>query len=200
MWVQLNQIKPLGFDSPSNTSSWRLFFKSSVSYPCFWPQNSFSTYQQMNCSLRILKTLHLVHVRRSSVALQCCDVWELRSRLSDHAIEDNRTSITFYQRIKSTHPDGWVQHNNEMAVVKCKCYDKVPKHCNPLALHCQDLISNIPYCLFWVINNQSCRIFSGEICRIRETVNPTEGVYNKKIGGVWYQTTRLRVDQAECGL
>ena len=30
MWVQLNQIKPLGFDSPSNTSSWRLFFKSSV--------------------------------------------------------------------------------------------------------------------------------------------------------------------------
>ena len=169
MWVQFNQIKLLGFDSPPNTSSWRLFFKSSVSYPCFWSQNSFSTYQQMNCSVLLCNAAMLR---------------ELRSRLSDHAIEDNHTSITFYQRIKSTHPDGWVQHNNEMAVVKCKCYDKVPKHCNPLALHCQDLISNIPYCLFWVINNQSCRIFSGEICRIRETVNPTEGVYNKKIGGV----------------
>ena len=98
MWVQLNQIKPLGFDSPSNTSSWRLFFKSSVSYPCFWPQNSFSTYQQMNCSLRILKTLHLVHVRWSSVALQCYDASKIRAsflRSSDHHT-DNHTSITLY--------------------------------------------------------------------------------------------------------
>ena len=44
IWVQLNQIKPLGFDAQSNTSSWRLFFKLSVSYPYFWPQNSFSTH------------------------------------------------------------------------------------------------------------------------------------------------------------
>ena len=35
---------------------------------------------------------------------------------------------------------------------------------------------------------------------MRETVNPSEGVYSKKIGGVKYQTTRSRVDQAECGL
>ena len=35
-------------------------------------------YQQMNFSLRILKTLHLVHVRRSSVALQCCDASRIK--------------------------------------------------------------------------------------------------------------------------
>ena len=106
---------------------------------------------------------------------------ELGSRLSDHAITDNHTSITLYQRIIITHPDDWVQQNNEMSVVKCKYYDRVPKHYNPWAFYCQDLISNIPYCLFLVTNNQSCRIFSGEICRMRETVNPTEEVYVKKL-------------------
>ena len=107
MWVQLNQIKPLGFDSPSNTSSWRLFFKSSVSYPCFWPQNSFSTYQQMNCSLRILKTLHLVHVRRSSVALQCCDA----SRIKESSVRsrDRRQSYVNHLLPKNQkHSSGWL--------------------------------------------------------------------------------------------
>ena len=70
IWLQLNQIKPLAFDSWSNTSGWRLFFKWSVSYPCFWPQNSFSTCQQVSCSLRILKTLHLLCILRSSIPLQ----------------------------------------------------------------------------------------------------------------------------------
>ena len=114
---------------------------------------------------------------------------ELRSRLSDHAITDNHTSITLYQRIIITHPDDWVQQHNEMSVVKCKYYDRVPKHYNPWAFHCQDLISNIPYCLFLVINNQSCIIFSGEICRMRETVNPTEEVYVKKL---WAFNTKQR--------
>ena len=76
-----------------------------------------------------------------------------------------------------------------MSVIKCKYYDKVPKHYNPWAFHCQDLISNIPYCLFLVINNQSCRTFSGEICRMRETVNPTEEVYVKKL---WVFNTKQR--------
>ena len=63
IWIQVirDQIKLLGFDSRSNTSSWRLFFKLSVSYSRFWPQNSFSTYQ-VDISLRILKTLHLVRI------------------------------------------------------------------------------------------------------------------------------------------
>ena len=31
-------------------------------------------------------------------------------------------------------------------------------------------------------SNQSCTIYSGEICRMRETVNPIEGVYIKNCG------------------
>ena len=73
IWIQLDQLKLLDFDSQSNTSSWKLPFKSSVSYPCFWPQNSFFTSQQVSWSLRILKTLHLVRVRRCSVASQWCN-------------------------------------------------------------------------------------------------------------------------------
>ena len=77
--------------------------------------------------LPILKTLHLVRLRRSTIALQWCKASrDLGPRLSDHAITDNHTSITVYQRIKSTHPDDWVQLNNEISAVKCKCYDKVP--------------------------------------------------------------------------
>ena len=45
-----------------------------------------------------------------------------------------------------TLPDDRVQHNHEMAVVKCKYYEKDPKHCNPLAFHSQDLFGNIPQC------------------------------------------------------
>ena len=107
IWVQLNQIKPLGFDAQSNTSSWRLFFKLSVSYPCFWPQNSFSTYQQMNCSLRILKTLHIVHVRKSSVDLQWCDASRIRE--SSVRSRDHRQSYFNYLIPKNyNHSSGWL--------------------------------------------------------------------------------------------
>ena len=110
IWIKLNQIKPLGFDFWSNTSSWR-FFKSSISYPCFWTQNSLSTCQQVICSIRILMTLHLVRV---DPVLLCNDAMlpKLGRRLSDHAITDNGTSIILYQRIKSTHTDDRVQQNN----------------------------------------------------------------------------------------
>ena len=43
-------------------------------------------------------------------------------------------------------------NNNNISIKKCNCYDKVPKYCNPLAFHCQDLIVNILCCLFWTIN------------------------------------------------
>ena len=137
----------VGFDFRSNILIWRLFFRSSVSYPCLWTQNSFSTSKKVIDCLRILKTLHLF--RLIDPVLICNDAMlrELGRRLSDHTITDNHTSITVYQRIKSTHPDGWVQQNNDMAVVKCKCYDKVPKYCSPWAFHRQDFINNIPFCL-----------------------------------------------------
>ena len=107
IWVQLNQIKPLGFDAQSNTSSWRLFFKLSVSYPCFRPQKSFLTYQQMNCSLRILKTLHIVHVRKSSVDLQWCDASRIRE--SSVRSRDHRQSYVNYLIPKNhNHSSGWL--------------------------------------------------------------------------------------------
>ena len=163
MWVQLNQIKPLGFDSPSNTSSWRLFFKSSVSYPCFWSQNSFSTYQQINCSLRILKTLHLVHVRRSSVALQCYDALRINAsflRSSDHL---HRQSYFNHIRLKNQkHSSAWLSATQQWnGCSKMQILRQSSKYCNPSVFHCQDLISNILYCLFKAINVSQCRVRLG---------------------------------------
>ena len=101
IWLQLNQIKPLAFDSWSNTSGWRLFFKWSVLYSCFWPQNSFSTCQHVSCSLRILKTLHLFCVLQSSIPLQWCNALRIECRLSDDAITDNHTSIILSNESKA---------------------------------------------------------------------------------------------------
>ena len=105
IWIQLDQLKLLDFDSQSNTSSWKLPFKSSVSYPCFWPQNSFFTSQQVSWSLRILKTLSVDAVLLRNDAMM---PGEFGPRLSDHAItDDHNTSITLYQRIKK-HSSGWL--------------------------------------------------------------------------------------------
>ena len=77
IWIQLDQLKLLDFDSQSNTSSWKLPFKSSVSYPCFWPQNSFFTSQQVSWSLRILKTLSVDAVLLRNDAMMYCDAWRI---------------------------------------------------------------------------------------------------------------------------
>ena len=124
IWIQFNRdrIKPLGFDSRSNTSSWRLFFKSSVSYPHFWPQNSFSTYQQMNCSLRILKTLHLVRVRWSSVVLQWYNASRIGAssvRSSDHRQLYVNYLIPKYQKYST----GWLS----ATTIKCLLKNAIVK-------------------------------------------------------------------------
>ena len=121
IWIPFNhdQIKPLGFDSRSNTSSWRLFFKSSVSYPHFCPQNSFSTYQQMNCSLRILKMLHLVRIRSSGVALQWCNASRIGAssdRSRDHRQLCVNHLIPKYQKYST----GWLN------ATTIKWYRQVP--------------------------------------------------------------------------
>ena len=77
IWIQLDQLKLLDFDSQSNTSSWKLPFKSSVSYPCFWPQNSFFTSQQVSWSLRILKTLSVDAVLLRNDAMMYWDAWRI---------------------------------------------------------------------------------------------------------------------------
>ena len=154
-------MKLLGFDSRSNTLSWRLSFKWSVSYPYFWTQNSFSTSQQVSCSLWIFKTLHLVRVRWSSVALQ----WSNASRIGASSVRsrDHRQLyvnhlIPKYQKYST----GWLSATTiKFLLKKCNCYDKVPKYCNPLAFHCQDLIGNILCCLFWAINVNQCRVRMG---------------------------------------
>ena len=152
IWIQFNRdrIKPLGFDSRSNTSSWRLFFKSSVSYPHFWPQNSFSTYQQMNCSLRILKTLHFVRIRSCCFAMmQCFENWGVICQITRSQTIMRQSPCTKVSKALSRMTEC---NNNKISIKKCNCYDKVPKYCNPLAFHCQDLIVNILCCLFWTIN------------------------------------------------
>ena len=122
IWIQFNhdEIKPLGFDSRSNTSSWRLFFKSSVSYPHFWPQNSFSTYEQMNCSLRILKTLHLVRVRWSSVVLQ----WYNASRIGASSVRSSdhrQLYVNYLIKVSKVLNRMTECNNNKMSVKKCNC-------------------------------------------------------------------------------
>ena len=118
IWIQLNQIKPLGFDTRSNNSSWRLFFKWSVSYPCFWPRNSFSTCQQVSCSLRILKTLHLLCILRSSIPLQWCNT--LRIRVSSVRSPDHRQSYLNHPIPKNQkHSSGWLSPTQQWNVC-CK--------------------------------------------------------------------------------
>ena len=118
IWIQLNQIKPLGFDTRSNNSSWRLFFKWSVSYPCFWPQNSFSTCQQVSCSLRIFKTLHLLCILRSSIPLQWCNT--LRIRVSSVRSPDHRQSYVNHLIPKNQkHSSGWLSPTQQWNVC-CK--------------------------------------------------------------------------------
>ena len=123
IWIQLDQLKLLDFDSQSNTSSWKLPFKSSVSYPCFWPQNSFFTSQQVSWSLRILKTLHLVRVRRCSVASQWCnDVLLCLDNLGlvcqITRLQTIIISQSPYSKESKAFPDDWVQQKN--AVQLCE--------------------------------------------------------------------------------
>ena len=77
---------------------------------------------------------------------------------SSNRLSRNRASgpITNFLRVKkwvafssccSVRELGLAESNNITAVIKWKCYDKVPKYCNPLVFHCWDLFSNIPYCL-----------------------------------------------------
>ena len=118
IWIQLNQIKPLGCDSRSNTSSWRLFFKWSVLYPCFWPWNSFSTCQQVSCSLRILKTLHLFCILRSSIPLQWCNtlrIWVSSVRSPDH----RQSYVNHLIPMKQKHSSGWLSPTQQWNVC-CK--------------------------------------------------------------------------------
>ena len=64
-------MKPLAFDSPSNTSSLKLLFKSSVLYQCLQPQNSFILY--MSTSQLLLKNFKdAAFSQRPSI--QCCFV------------------------------------------------------------------------------------------------------------------------------
>ena len=70
-----------------------------------------------------------------------------------------------------------------MSIVKCNCYDKVPKYRNPWAFHCQDLIGNIRYCLFWAINVSQCKVC---VCRFSERVrralvSPKTGRLNGRV-------------------
>ena len=61
-------------------------------------------------------------------------------------------------------------NNNKMSIKKCNCYDKVPKYCNPLACHCQDLIVNILCCLFWAINVMWINVEYVWVCQFSERV------------------------------
>ena len=124
IWIQFNhdEIKPLGFDSRSNTSSWRLFFKSSVSYPHFWSPNSFYTYKEMNCSLQILKTLHLVRIRKSGVALQWCNASRIGAssvRSRDHRQLCVNHLIPKYQKYST----GWLS----ATTIKCLLKNAIVK-------------------------------------------------------------------------
>ena len=63
-------------------------------------------------------------VQHSFAMMQCLENWVSSVRWRDH-----RQSYVNHliQWIKSTHPDDWVQQNNQMAVVKCKCYTAIPR-------------------------------------------------------------------------
>ena len=61
-------------------------------------------------------------------------------------------------------------NNNEISIKKFNCYDKVPKYCNPLACHCQDLIGNILCCLFWAINVMWINVEYVWVCQFSERV------------------------------
>ena len=95
-----------------------MFFKWSVSYPCFWPQNSFSTCQQVSCSLRILKTIHLLCILRSSIPLQWYNT--LRIRVSSVRSPDHRQSYVNHLIPKNQmHSSGWLSPTQQWNVC-CK--------------------------------------------------------------------------------
>ena len=64
-------MKPLAFDSPSNTSSLKFFFKSSVSYQCLQPQNPFILYMS---TTQLLLTNFKDAAFSSQPSIQCCFV------------------------------------------------------------------------------------------------------------------------------
>ena len=64
-----------------------------------------------------------------------------------------------------------------MAVVKCSCYDKVPKYRNPQVFH-QNLFGNIPY--YSIVLSDKC-----------ESVQSTHGSVNcRKVSGVHWSSQK----------
>ena len=139
----------------------------------------------MNCSLRILKTLHLVRVRWSSVVLQ----WYNASRIGASSVRSSdhrQLYVNYLIKVSKVLNRMTECNNNKMCIKKCNCYNKVPKYCNPLAFHCQDLISNILCCLFWAINVMWINVEYVWVCQFSERVrraliSPKTGKYNGRI-------------------
>ena len=139
----------------------------------------------MNCSLRILKTLHLVRVRWSSVVLQ----WYNASRIGASSVRSSdhrQLYVNYLIKVSKVLNRMTECNNNKMCIKKCNCYDKVPKYCNPLAFHCQDLISSILCCLFWAINVMWINVEYVWVCQFSERVrraliSPKTGRKNGRI-------------------
>ena len=156
----------------------------------------------MNCSLRILKTLHLVRVRSSSVVLQ----WYNASRIGASSVRSSdhrQLCVNYLIKVSKVLNRMTECNNNKMSIKKCNCYDKIPKYCNPLAFHCQDLIGNILCCLFWAINVMWINVECVWVCQFSERVrraliSPKTGKHNGRIernncNGCWVTQCVLSV-------
>ena len=99
--------------------------------PVFLAPKVISYMSRSDCSLRILKTLHLVLVRWSSVSLQWCNA----SRIGASSVRSRDHWHSYVNHVipnNQKHSSGWLSPTeNETAVVKCNCHVKVPKYCNP---------------------------------------------------------------------